>query len=404
MKRLLILAPGAVFLPALAGGVLAAPGVHLMTAIQALAHAPGTFRYAVTVRPVGGVAHAVTLVLGTRRPAAWTAVAPGCLRSRDRTELACDLGDVRDAESRTLRFTGASGGGPAEAPVAVRASAANAPAVSSSLGTSTLRLTAGGRPILPRPRVARVGRTGADPDPSASAGVSPSGAPDASVQPSVAPSAAPAVQPSAAGSPGALPEDSPPAGAPSALPSGGEAPEVHSRASAPVGAPRKGGRARPRPSLPAPSVSAGAGAPGSPDSPGAPGASAAPGGASAVTHAPVAPDLPGLSAGVPPPPGAGGPGMPAPGASVPLPRIAPHPSRASPGEGTSELSTLSPASAMRAGRWSWATLIAVAIVSEAGLLWLVAGLSVWRRRGRPRPDGRNRRARSPKVLISRLLP
>jgi hypothetical protein len=86
-----------------------------------------------------------------------------------------------------------------------------------------------------------------------------------------------------------------------------------------------------------------------------------------------------------------------------LPEIAPHPSRASPGEGISELSTLSPASAMRAGRWSWATLIAVAIVGEAGLLWLVAGLSVWRR-GRPRPGGRNRHPRSPKVLLSRLLP
>jgi hypothetical protein len=52
----------------------------------------------------------------------------------------------------------------------------------------------------------------------------------------------------------------------------------------------------------------------------------------------------------------------------------------SPSEGISELTTLAPAGALRAGRTSWATVIAVAITTEAGLLWLVAGLTVWRRR------------------------
>jgi hypothetical protein len=90
---------------------------------------------------------------------------------------------------------------------------------------------------------------------------------------------------------------------------------------------------------------------------------------------------------------------PVPAASAPavLPQIAAHPSAH--GEGVSELSTLSPAGAMQAGRWSWATLIAVAVVTEAGLLWLVAGFTVWRRR-RSRENGR-RRVRSPWVLLSR---
>ena len=99
--------------------------------------------------------------------------------------------------------------------------------------------------------------------------------------------------------------------------------------------------------------------------------------------------------------GAGGPG-----ASAALPQIAAGPPtpapKASHGDGISELSTLSPAGAMQAGRWSWATLIAVAIVTEAGLLWLVTGFTVWRRR-RSRGHRPNRRIRPLRVLFSRFF-
>jgi hypothetical protein len=46
----------------------------------------------------------------------------------------------------------------------------------------------------------------------------------------------------------------------------------------------------------------------------------------------------------------------------------------------SELTPVTPAGALRSGRASWATVVAIGIVAEAGLLWLAAGLTMWRRR------------------------
>jgi hypothetical protein len=83
-----------------------------------------------------------------------------------------------------------------------------------------------------------------------------------------------------------------------------------------------------------------------------------------------------------------------------LPQLAPH---ASPGSGISELDTLSPAGAMQAGRTSWATLIAIAVAAEAGLLWLIAGFTVWRRKRTPK-RGPRLRALSPRLIFSRLIP
>jgi hypothetical protein len=102
---------------------------------------------------------------------------------------------------------------------------------------------------------------------------------------------------------------------------------------------------------------------------------------------------------VPPPNGPlGGPAAPLPIVSPALPQLAPHPS---PSSGISELDTLSPAGAMQAGRTSWATLIAIAVVAEAGLLWLIAGFTVWRRKRMPK--GRVR-ALSRRLIFSRLIP
>lgn len=427
-------------LPAVAAAALAAPGVRLVTEIRALPHAPGAFRYAVTVRPVGGPAHAVTLVLETRRPSAWTAVAPGCLASRDRTEVACDLGEVREAEPRTLRLTGTTGA-PGTAPVVVRASAANATPVTSSLGTSTLRLAFHGRPAAARhaPAVRRADPGGgASAEPSASSAASPGGASSGALSPGVEPPGAgspgaasvgvespgvgsprvgsprggsPGVESSAAPSSAAVqasPEVSPPAGSPSVQPSGNEPPAALSRGAAPaVPLPPKRAVRKARPARPSPSASASAGVPSMGSAVGAPGAShgAAPSDVSITPQAPAAPDLSGAAAAVPPPPppslSAGGPG-----ASAALPQIAAGPPtpapKASHGDGISELSTLSPAGAMQAGRWSWATLIAVAIVTEAGLLWLVTGFTVWRRR-RSRGHRPNRRIRPLRVLFSRFF-
>jgi hypothetical protein len=119
-----------------------------------------------------------------------------------------------------------------------------------------------------------------------------------------------------------------------------------------------------------------------------------------IPHVPIVPDLPGAAAPASPPPGL--PAVPLPGASPPaaLPQIATRPS---PGEGVSELHMMSPAGAMQAGRASWATVIAVAVVTEAGMLWLVAGFTVWRRR-RQGTTGRRSRARSPRPLGSRSIP
>jgi hypothetical protein len=55
---------------------------------------------------------------------------------------------------------------------------------------------------------------------------------------------------------------------------------------------------------------------------------------------------------------------------------------------------------MRAGRTSWATLVAIAAVTEAGLLWLVAGLTVMRRR-RAVPASPRSGRRSHRPLLSR---
>jgi hypothetical protein len=74
----------------------------------------------------------------------------------------------------------------------------------------------------------------------------------------------------------------------------------------------------------------------------------------------------------------------------------------SPNSGISELTTLSPAGAMQAGRTSWATLIAIAVVAEAGLLLLATGLTVLRRK-RTR-EGGVQRLRTPLwPRISKIL-
>jgi hypothetical protein len=132
-----------------------------------------------------------------------------------------------------------------------------------------------------------------------------------------------------------------------------------------------------------------------------------------VPHAPIIPHVPDVpaDAGAPPAGGPiGGPAVPLPVVSAPaaLPQIAPQIApKTSPGEGVSELNTLSPAGAMQAGRTSWATLVAVAVVAEAGLLWLVAGLTVWRRRrvgGGAQRSLMRPRGRSSRPLAGRLLP
>jgi hypothetical protein len=58
---------------------------------------------------------------------------------------------------------------------------------------------------------------------------------------------------------------------------------------------------------------------------------------------------------------------------------------------------------MQAGRTSWATLVAIAVVTEAGLLWLVAGLTVMRRR-RVGAVSRRSGRRSLRPLLSRIRP
>jgi hypothetical protein len=135
----------------------------------------------------------------------------------------------------------------------------------------------------------------------------------------------------------------------------------------------------------------------------------APGLLPVVPHAPIIPHVPDVSAGAEVPSATGpigGPAVPLPGVSAPaaLPQIAP---KTSPSEGVSELNTLSPAGAMQAGRTSWATLVAVAVVAEAGLLWLIAGLTVWRRRRMGNGAQRSLmrpRGRASRPLAGRLLP
>lgn len=463
---LLTLATGAGGLLTLPALGRATPAVHLVTSIQAVSHGHEQVRYAVTVRPAGGPAHMVTVVLGTRRPAAWTAAAPGCLSSPDRTTLACDLGDVREAQSRTLRLT-AQPGDLADVPVIAHVRAANAPSVTSSLGTTRpigLGLHGSGeapglrggwevpgtRGVVepPRPRAEapgprRVGEPPADdpaapepspappespgtpesPLPSASPEPSGSAEPPQSPQPSQSPAGvSPAVvAPSGenaapAESESAEPADSPPAQPPPAeSPAAAGPPDRHAPprhvpirpapyrgpAASPPGRPphARSGPAVPRaPIIPHVPVSPGTGA--GVLGAGVPGAGAQ----GAANPPPPAAPVPPPAAPVPPPDGlmggpGGAPGKPPTSSPSPtLPEIAPQ---SSPGTGISELNTLSPASAMRAGRVSWATLIAVAVVAEAGLLWLVTGFAVWRRKRAPRHRARSRRAGWPRTVLSR---
>jgi hypothetical protein len=369
----------------------ATPGVYLVTSIQALSRAPDAVRYAVTLRPAGGVARAVTLVLSTRRPATWTTAASTCLVSRDRTALACDLGDVRESETRTLRMTARPGPkGPPVVPVVLRAGAANAPSVIASLDaarTTGMRLTKAAEEPSPGP--SSLGPS--SPEPAADLA---SSAPDAS--PDASPDAqSPAADPST--------DQSPPIASPSAEPGplvspGVPSPEVRSDAA------RSSWSGAHRPARPHVPAAAHTRPPTTPHAPTIPPVALEP---EAPAGAPAAPIPAAPITGGPMPGGllGGPPGAPTPAT---LPQIAPQAGaptapKASPGQGISELDTLSPAGAMQAGRRSWATLIAIAVVTEAGLLWLVAGLTVLRRR-RPGTAGRRVRVRSRWPLLSRLLP
>jgi hypothetical protein len=392
-----LLAATALLAQPLAGApARAAGGVHLATSIQTLSRTADAVRFAVTVRPAGGPAHRVTLAITTRRPATWTAAVPECLMSRDRTALACDLGDVRAAETRTLRMTARPGpNGPAVVPVVVRAGAANAPSVISSLdgaGPAALRLAkrTSGRPSDDPPPA----DAAADPSSTASAPVT---------EPSAGPSSRPSVEPSVE---------------PQADPSAGPPPQVESAAAEPDPSASVGVPAPPRP----PSGAGGPKRPPSHAKPAVPHAAthgrphAAPPAPAAlpVPEAPLpAPGAlaPGAGAGAPAAPAPGGPlagpagpvpGAPVPGTPAPpaLPQIAPQAGapKAAPGRGVSELDTLSPAGAMEEGQRSWTTLVAIGVVTEAGLLWLVAGLTVLRRR---RPGENARRTRLRRPVISR---
>ncbi|MCW2864043.1 MAG: hypothetical protein JWP48_5751 [Actinoallomurus sp.] len=364
----------------------ATPGVHLVTSIQALSRAPDAVRYAVTVRPAGGAAHAVTLVLSTRRPATWTTAAPACMTSGDRTAVACDLGDVRESETRTLRVTARPGPhGPSVVPVVLRAGAANAPSVTASLDaarTTSMRLT--------KKAVDEPSPGPSSPEPAAElASSAPDPSPDAQ---------SPAAPPSA--------DQSPPIESPSAEPGplvspGVPSPEIRSDAARPSWS---GAHRPPRTHALASPTGEAHGRPPSP--PHAP----------IIPHAGLEPEAPAGAPAVPIPGGPipggglipGGPPGGPPGAPAPatLPQIAPRAgaqtvAKASPGQGTSELD-MSPAGALQTGRRSWATLIAIAVVTEAGLLWLVAGFTVLRRR-RPGAAGVRVRTRW-RPRVSRLLP
>jgi hypothetical protein len=385
-------AAGLVMTPALgASAVPTGHDVHLVTLIRALSRTPAAVQYAVTVRPVGGPAHAATLVLSTRRPAAWTGSVPACLASRDRTALACDLGDLRASEARTLRVTGRPGDrGAAEVPVTARAAAANVPSVTSSLGAmrpQTLRLA---RPADEPPS----GPASPDQDGDATAQSPEAQSPEAQSSPGESPPAeSPSADAQAAPSEPAASEAaqspaivSPAIRSRSAHPQG-RAPAAPPRLRAPARPPHKAPEAPPPVAEPVP----------------------APERLPVVPQAPIIPHVPDVpaDAGAPSATGPiGGPAVPLPVVSAPAapPQIAP---KTSPGEGISELNTLSPAGAMQAGRTSWATLVAIAVVAEAGLLWLVAGLTVWRRRrlgkGAPRSPMRPR-GRSPRALAGRPLP
>ncbi|MGI5224160.1 hypothetical protein [Actinoallomurus sp. CA-142502] len=353
---------GGTFGPARFAAV-AAPAVHLVTSIQTLSRAPEGTRYAVSVRPVGGTARAATLVLSTFAPAAWAAAAPGCLSSADRTAMACDLGDLSPQRGRTLHVTARPGpGGPAQVPVVAQAGAANAPSVIASLGVA-------------HPAAFRMVRRVRAPDPSSSPGT------DASPEPWTSP--APAASPALAPSPEPSPSFSTAPVSPEAAPW-----------SAVAVPPR---RARPpRPAAKPPHRPTASATP----SPAPPQAGPAPmAGAPAIPQVSVSPEASASSAANPP---LGGPPLPLPtiSATPSTPRIAPG----NPHEGVSQLDTLSPAGAMQAGRTSWATLIAIAVVTEAGLLWLVAGLTVMRRRRALGASSRRSGRRALRPLVSRIRP
>jgi hypothetical protein len=374
----------------------ATPGVHLVTSIQALSHAPDAVRYAVTVRPAGGAARAVTLVLSTRRPATWTTAAPTCMTSGDRTALACDLGDVRESETRTLRVTARPGPhGPPVVPVVLRAGAANAPSVTASLDaarTTSMRLTKAADEPSPGP---------SSPEPAAAlASSAPDSSPDAQ-----SPAAPPSTDPPTTAPPST--DRSPPIESPSAEPGplvspGDPSPGIRSDAARPSWS---GAHRPPRPHALASPTGATHGR--SPSPPHAP----------IIPHAGLKPEAPAGAPAVPIPGGPipggglvpGGPLGGSPGAPAPatLPQLAPRAgvqtvAKASPGQGTSQLDMVSPSGALQAGRRSWATLIAIAVVTEAGLLWLVAGFTVLRRR-RPGAAGARVRTRW-RPRLSRLLP
>jgi len=358
------MAAGVMTLPALG---TAAADVHLVTSVEIVSHAPDGVRYVVTVRPVGGPAHVTTLVLSTRRPAAWRAGAAGCLPSADRTALACDLGDVRESEPRTLHVIAEPGGqSPTGVPVTVQARAANAPSVTSSLGAA-------------RPAAARLGGKAADEPPAAS--------PEPSARPSEEPSASESAS---------APASAEPSGEPSAGPAESEVVQSpDGRSAAAVRPPGRSPTPSARPRAPHPAAAA------RPSRPPVPGHPAAVPPAPVIPHMPVVPAPPAEVPAVPPPNGPlGGPALPLPAASPALPQLAPH---ASPGSGISQLEPLSPAGAMQAGRTSWATLIAVAVVAEAGLLWVITGFTVWRRKRVPR-SGPRLRGRSRRLTFSRQLP
>lgn len=372
---------GALIGPALLGSAtaIATPAVHLMTSIQTLARAPEGTRYAVSVRSVGGTAHTATLVLTTFGPAAWTAAAPGCLSSADHTALACELGDLSPQRARTLRVTARPGpGGSTQVPVIAQASAVDAPPVVASLGVA-------------HPAALRMVRHVGEPVPSSSPGT------EAAQEPQTFPA------PEVSGPAGASPEPSPSFSAAPAVPVSPEAQTPWSAAAEPPRRVRPARPARkpaPRPAHP-PAASA------TPSPAAAPQAGTTPeAGAPAVPQVSVGPDAsatPAAPAAVPPAaiPPLGGPALPLPtiGASPATPSIAPRTSR----DGVSQLDTLSPAGAMQAGRTSWATLVAIAVVTEAGLLWLVAGLTVMRRR-RVGPASRRPGRLSSMPLLSRIRP
>ncbi|GLY86443.1 hypothetical protein [Actinoallomurus iriomotensis] len=370
---------GGTFGPARFGGAaaVAAPAVHLVTSIQTLSRAPEGTRYAVSVRPVGGTARAATLVLSTFGPAAWTAAAPGCLFSADRTAMACDLGDLSPQRGRTLHVTARPGpGGPAQVPVVAQAGAANAPSVIASLGVA-------------HPAAFRMVRRVRAPDPSSSPGT------DASPEPWTSP--APAASPALEASPEPSPSFSTAPVSPEAAPwSAAAVPSRRARPARPAAKPPH------RPATPATHSPAPSQAPSQ--------AGPAPmAGAPAIPQVSVSPETSASSAANPP---LGGPplgGPPLGGPALPLPTISATPStpRIAPGnphEGVSQLDTLSPAGAMQAGRTSWATLIAIAVVTEAGLLWLVAGLTVMRRRRALGASSRRSGRRALRPLLSRIRP